>query len=144
MSFAKLTLQVVTADGHNCVLFEPLEFTTKAGRVLRMIMGATTDGASMPRALWRELPPFGTYWLAAVLHDGAYRDQLEERQVDGSWKHVSLSKSECDQLLNEAMESLGVNEIARITIYEGVHFGGQSSFDEDRKAVALDLATHPG
>ena len=34
--------------------------------------GFATDFASVPRAFWRLLPPFGEYMLAAVVHDYLY------------------------------------------------------------------------
>lgn len=57
--------------------------------------------------------------MAAFLHDYLYR-------------YTSLPKSECDDLLKDAMICLGVDPIERTAIYDGVAAGGQSSFNEDR------------
>ena len=35
----------------------------------RIMAGFTSDGASVPRFLWRLYPPFGKYLEAAVVHD---------------------------------------------------------------------------
>ena len=119
--FSTKTLKVATADGRNCTLLEPFSYTTKAGEVITVPAGTTSDGASTPRPMWESLPPFGTYWPAAFLHDYLYRDSKRE-------------KGFCDSTFLEAMESLGVGEFEAHTIYEGVHLFGWSSFKEDREA----------
>lgn|SRR5574337_169544 len=124
MPFAKPTLKVETGDGRFFTLLEPLIYTTNAGEVITVPIGCTTDGASTPKAIWNVIPPFGTYWLAAVLHDYLYRV-------------TNRPKFECDNLLLEAMVSLRVDEALRNAIYDGVHLGGQISFDEDRKINLL-------
>jgi hypothetical protein len=121
MGFASTTLAVRTADGHNVVLLEPLVYVTKSGETITVPAGATSDGASTPRFLWPTIPPFGMYWLAAVLHDYLYR-------------RTQKPKAECDNLLLEAMESLGVEKVLASAIYEGVNIGGQAAFDADRRA----------
>ncbi|HZV33857.1 MAG TPA: DUF1353 domain-containing protein, partial [Verrucomicrobiae bacterium] len=111
--------KVSSKDGRNFVLLESFTFVTKAGETITVPAGSESDGASTPKPIWNVLPPFGTYWPAAYLHDYLYR-------------YTQRPKSECDSLLNEAMESLGVIEDERIAIYEGVNFGGQLAFDHDR------------
>ena len=120
MPFRLSDLQVKTSDGRNFVLLEELIFdSTRTGKTYVAPAGSTTDGASTPAFLWPTIPPFGPYWLAAVLHDWAYRVS-------------DLPKGECDDLLLEAMESLGVNKALSDAIYEGVHWAGQDSFETDR------------
>jgi hypothetical protein len=119
--FQSTDFKVSTSDGRNFVLLEPVVFVTQLGAHITIPAGATSDGASTPPALWPEIPPFGIYWKAAFFHDYLYRA-------------TQASKSECDALLLEAMQSLGVDSILAKTIYEGVALGGQSSFDADRAA----------
>ena len=126
-------LLVRTTDGRNVVLQEPLEFVTDAGRRLRAPAGTESDGASTPAALWPTYPPFGKYWLAAVLHDAAYRDKLEVMNLAGQWVPAHLAKDDCDALFLQAMRSLGVTEADRLILYDGVHFGGNAAFNADRK-----------
>lgn len=121
--FAKTTLAVTSSDGRNFTLLEDLVYVSLAGVTHTVPAGSKTDGASTPAYLWAEIPPFGRYWLAAVLHDWAYR-------------YSDLAKQECDWLLKEAMLDLGVGPVMAGVIYEGVHLEGQASFDEDRKARA--------
>ena len=121
--FSTTSLNVRTSDGRNFVNLEEWFFTTKAGVRIVVPIGTTSDGASTPREIWSFIPPFGTYWMAAFLHDYLYRLS-------------SYPKEFCDVVLLEAMECLGVDVIERDAIYEGVHEEGESSFDEDRKAQA--------
>jgi hypothetical protein len=125
MGFAKPTLRVETSDGRYCTLLEDLVFTAANGEVIVAPAGTTTDGASTPKEIWSLIPPFGSYWLAAVLHDFLYR--ISKRP-----------KHECDGLLLEAMVSLGVEKVLRDAIYQGVALGGLPSFAEDRK---IDIIT---
>lgn len=119
--FTKKTLMVETEDGRNFTLLEPLIYIAKDGEVYTVPIGCTTDGASTPPALWPTIAPFGKYWLAAVLHDWAYR-------------YSTLDKQHCDWLLKEAMVSLDVDALLADTIYEGVNLGGWKAYRDDRAA----------
>ena len=81
--FKKPTLIVETGDGHNVVLPEPLVYVAKNSVTYVMPTGSKSDGASTPKAIWNLIPPFGTYWLGTVLHDGAYRNVLQALNSDG-------------------------------------------------------------
>ena len=119
--FSTNKLRVETSDGLNMVLLEPFTYTTKSGEVIIVPAGTTSDGASTPRLIWREIPPFGTYWMAAYLHDYLYRDSDKPKDF-------------CDNVLLEAMECLGVNQIEADTIFQGVHLFGWAAFEGDRKS----------
>lgn len=125
--FSTLTLCVESTDGHNFSLLEPFTFTSSKGEVIEVPAGTKTDGATTPRALWPTLPPFGTYWRAAVLHDYLYRDSKRP-------------KAECDSLLLDAMQLIGVDSGIRTVIYEGVHLGGWGAFDYDREQLLAAAA----
>lgn len=118
--FDRDLIRTDSRDGHHFIVVEPFSYTTRAGQMIIIPAGTQTDGASTPHALWPTLPPFGKYWKAAILHDHLYRNEQRPRE-------------ECDRLLLEAMESLGVDQVTGRIIYGGVVAGGQSSFDEDRK-----------
>ena len=122
MAFQQTPMKVETDDGRYVTLLQPYNYLCRSGELITIPAGTTSDGASTPPALWVTIPPFGKYWKAAVLHDYLYR--ITKRP-----------KAECDSILLEAMESLGVNEIEAHAIYEGVHLGGEISFEEDRKKV---------
>jgi hypothetical protein len=120
-------LLVRTADGHNFTLCEELYFTRPkevGGETITVPIGATTDGASIPREAWDLLPPFGLYWMAAVVHDYLYRC-------------TKRTRFECDLVLLEAMRALGVPELTARTIYNAVDQFGQAAFSEDRATRAV-------
>jgi len=131
--FSNLPLRSDSLDGHNIVLARDLFYYAADGTLFVMPAGATSDGASTPPEVWPLIPPFGKYWLAAVLHDGAYRDTLL-RAIGSGFIRATLPKADCDALLAEAMEVLGVGMVERQTIYDAVVLAGTSSFTADRAA----------
>ena len=129
---SRADLLVRTSDGRNVILQEPLEFVRGSDMVIfRAPAGSASDGISTPSEIWLHFPPFGTWWRAGIIHDAAYRDTLEVFQ-DGQWVKAHLSKDDSDQLFLEAMASLGVGEMDRNTIYQGVHLAGARAFHDDR------------
>lgn len=119
VGFDKDMLTVKTIDGRFFILCEDLTFTRKNGEQITIRAGTTTDGASVPRILWTEFPPFGSYWKAAVLHDYLYRVTNKPKPI-------------CDDILLEAMETLNVPLFQREAIYLGVKHFGSKAFDKDR------------
>jgi hypothetical protein len=118
--FSTIKLKVETSDGHNFTLIEDYTYERKDGCVITVPAGTASDGASVPRFLWREIPPFGSYFKSAFLHDFLYRE-------------TGVMKDYADETLLEAMLYDGVPEVEARLIYEAVeHFGG-GSFTGDRK-----------
>lgn len=122
LGFQSESLAVRSSDGRSFTLIEPLVYLSNREGTLVVPAGTTTDGASTPRALWRVIPPFGDYWMAAVLHDFLYRE-------------TTYPKDHCDRIFLEAMQSLGVPEALADAIYQGVNHFGQTSFNEDRRLL---------
>ncbi|HYD00301.1 MAG TPA: DUF1353 domain-containing protein [Phycisphaerales bacterium] len=118
--FDRAAAQVITSDGHEIVLAAALTYTTKVGEYIEIPTGATSDGASIPRLLWRILPPFGKYWKAALLHDYLYRD-------------TRRPKKECDLLLKEAAIACGVPAWKAQILYLGVALFGRLAFNNNRR-----------
>jgi hypothetical protein len=114
---------------------EPVEVVTGEGDRYRVPVGSTSDGASTPRIGWDAIPPFGPYWLAAVVHDSAYRGNLERQREDGTWTPAMLSKNASDTLFLDLMTALGVEQGLKETIYEGVKFFAWRAFRDDRKPL---------
>jgi hypothetical protein len=123
-TFDKTNIAVRTSDGINIETLEDFTFTDRFGQSFPVPAGTKSDGASTPRALWIDMPPFGSYWIACVLHDHLYRA-------------TTLDKATCDHALYNAMIALGVPEIIAGEIYQGVHIGGWRSFDQDRAALLI-------
>ncbi len=133
MSFKNQTLDVRTGDGIDDTLLEGLYYTAKDGTQYCAPVGSTTDGLSVPRCVQNIIPPTGGDWFSGVLHDAAYRNQLQKLNTENQqWEIASLEKSACDLLILEALESQGVGLIERETIYRAVSLFGESSFAEDR------------
>lgn len=61
--------------------------------------GMRTNFASIPRFLWRVLPPIGNYDEAAVIHDGGYQNCL----VTPSGMRIRTVKFVADNLFHEAL-----------------------------------------
>jgi hypothetical protein len=119
--FINAFISATSGDGRIFTLLEPLVYVARSGEVVTVPAGTPTDGASTPGPIWNTVPPFGKYWLAAIMHDYLYR-------------FTTRPKDECDILFLEAMLYCGVDVVEAHAIYEGVHLFGQSAFDEDRAA----------
>jgi len=79
--------------------------------------GFVTDGASIPRAFWNLMDPFGPYFEAAVIHDFLYSPLNEE-----------FTRAESDAIFREAMKSIGVRWSQREIIYRAVRAFGWRFF----------------
>ncbi len=106
-------------DGHVWKLVSAFGYHTDCFIVPRTPIyvpaGFLTDFASVPRLMWRVMPPTGTYGKAAVVHDFLYRTA------------GMATKAEADSVFLEAMTALGVNRVVRYSMYWGVRlFGGCS------------------
>lgn len=123
-------LTVKTRDGLNFTLAEGFTFTRPNGETVTVPAGATSDGASVPRAMWLTLPPFGSYWMAAFTHDYLYRESPR-------------TKDECDTIFKEAMDFLQVGHVDEFALYQGVSRMGELSFDEDRAIKEAAITNQP-
>lgn len=133
LGFQNKIATVMTQDGRHCTIVDPISFVAKDGRTYLIPRGATTDGTSTPPEIWFSLPPFGDYWLAAVLHDCGYQNTLLMVNEEGTAEvKAALTRDQCDDLFKEAMESLGVPAWTVDKIYFGVHEFGWRAFKEDR------------
>ena len=87
---------------------------------LNLPAGFCTDFASVPRAFWRLLPPWGEYMLAAVAHDFMYADGRWGRQV-------------ADRVFLHMMRRLGVAPWKRRVMYTAVRAFGLLPWHKHRK-----------
>ncbi len=125
-----------TGNGLNDVLLEPLIFACRDGRVLRAPAGGTTDGLSVPRCVQNIIPATGGDWFSGVLHDSAYRNQLEiyaRSQGGYVWLLAGLDQKQSDDLILEAMESQKVGWLMRKTIYRALRMFGNVAFNKNRQ-----------
>lgn len=135
-----LPIQTESNDGLNFDLIRPLIYESKDGTIYRMDIAAQTDGASTPRVIYSlGFTPFGSYWPAALFHDGGYRDKLQTLAsgdwLNGAYQKITLTKDQCDNLLLEIMLWLEVDSVKTQAIFDAVHLFGQVAFDSDRRTA---------
>jgi hypothetical protein len=112
------------SDGQDSVLTADLRYRIGT-TVFEVVVprGFVTDYASTPKAVWTWLPPFGTYQLAAVVHDFLYWDQ-------------GCSREQADALLRVAMQESRVSRLTRDTIWEAVRKFGESAWRQNTREKA--------
>ena len=115
--------------GARFTLLTSLVYQSESGTRYVVPPGTETDFASVPRALWNVLPPFGKHSRAAVLHDWLYQVAPH-----------AMSRGMADGLFREAMKALGVGWLTRQTMWSGVRAGGWKPWRRyrahDREQVA--------
>ena len=132
MPFVSSEYHGTSSDGINWICSEEFEFTA-IGKYFRIIIGATTDGPSIPENL-KPLIPIDVQhkmWLPAVCHDACYRFQIETL-IDGNYIKEGLAKNECDNVFYELMIDNGIPEPYAKMAYEAVRIFGWKAFHEDR------------
>lgn len=110
------------ADGEDWMLRSHMVFRTRKTSALILIVprGFVTDYASIPRPLRLLLPKTGAYGNAAIIHDYLY------------WRQ-DCTRAESDNIMAIAMTEAGVEEATLKAIQFGVRFGGQGSWDTNRR-----------
>jgi len=110
------------ADGEDWMLQTHMVFRTDKASALILIVprGFVTDYASIPRPLRLLLPKTGAYGNAAIIHDYLY------------WRQ-DCTRAESDNIMAIAMMEAGVQEATLKAIQIGVRFGGQGSWDSNRR-----------
>lgn len=138
-----LKLNIVT--GVDFQLQEFLYFNSAQFGQLRTM--TSSDGISVPRLFENIIQRFGIYLASGILHDGAYRitpltpNDLQQQQPDGTWAMLMLSESDCNALIDEALQSQGCPWLERETIYDSLQLFGWSAFDNDRNTPPIPPAT---
>ena len=113
-SFTDKLIVTPTDDGTKWIVQRAFSYYVgdeKNNDVITIPVGHVTDFASIPRALWAILPPFGRYTQAAVVHD--YLCDKRTR-----------SSTETHKIFMQAMEVLGVSRWKRYPMYYGVRCCG--------------------
>ncbi|PTS86457.1 phage tail protein [Pseudomonas sp. HMWF032] len=98
---------------------EPLPFylgSLNAKTNVTVPYGFVTDGASIPRAFWPILSPWGEYAKAAVIHDYLCR----YRRMTIAGQSVQISRLMCDLIFGACMEVLGVPQWKREVMFAAV------------------------
>ncbi len=117
-------LIVSVLDSHRFKLYRPFTFhldSKRSQRAIRVPAGFITDFASVPKAFWSIIPPYGKYTKAAVLHDFLY-----SRGPQG----LTRTRKEADQIFLQAMKVLGVNPVKREIMYNAVRWFGAKKWNK--------------
>ena len=95
-------------------------YSRKHNKLFAVSKGLSTDLGSIPKALQPLFPKDGKATLAYILHDWLY-------------KTGKLTRSQSDDMLEEAMERLGVGWWTRKAVREGLRVGGWVAWNKHRK-----------
>lgn len=93
---------------------QPLEvlvdfsYQCNSGEIITAKAGFRSDAATVPRFLWRVIPPMGRYTWAAVIHDVLCVEK-------------TMSSEKAAKIFNECMIKLGVPSFKRKLMYRAVN-----------------------
>jgi hypothetical protein len=107
----------ILKNGRSARLLEDITIETPAGKIT-IPAGFKTDFASVPRAFWSIIPPWGKYSEAALVHDYLYSAASKAIK--------SMSRKEADDIFLELMKEAGVPWWQRQAIYWAVRMWGKS------------------
>jgi hypothetical protein len=124
-------IRVVNNGDDLWTAIERYMFDSKYGYTIVIEVGEESDGASVPRILWAEIPPFGLHFNAAFVHDHLYREPDPAKK---------LPKEICDKIFLEIMERDGVPLARRLAMYDAVVTMGYTSYTHGKVAAAALLA----
>jgi hypothetical protein len=113
MGFAS-KLVVTEFDEIKWELVTPLVYQGNQDRI-EVPTGFITDFASVPKALWSIIPPYGTYTKAAVIHDYLYRNAI-------------VSRADADGIFKKIMSESGVGLIRRGLMWAAVRLFGRAAY----------------
>jgi len=112
-------------------LTRPLPFYACDEKYYVVPQGFISNGASVPRAFWALIPPFGPYAAACVVHDWLYTELVLPREL-------------CDRTFYELMLDCGVDrELARL-MFESCRAFGERAYHDMRmlKVMEAENATY--
>jgi len=124
----KLETSTLRADfcdsGRRVILSKPYTVTLDDA-TFEIPAGFVTDFASVPRAFWRIVPPWGRYFPAAIVHDYLY--SIHDRP-----------KEAADKIFLLIMEALKIPAWRRHIMYRAVRwFGGRAWRDGKAPPVQI-------
>ena len=105
-------------------------YVAVCGKAYRVRAGAQTNFASVPRYLRGLVGRVGRWTEASVVHDAAYRGDLETF-VDGDWVEWEGEREEADRIFRGLMDAAKVGW-RRYPIYWAVRLFGGSAFSPKR------------
>jgi len=117
---AIINLSVPQRGQIRTLLSEINYYSDLVGEKIKVPIGFKTDLGSIPRLLQGIFPKDGKAMFAYILHDYLY-------------KTGKYTRSQCDAILEEAMEVLKVGYFTRKSVRFGLWTGGWVSWNKHRK-----------
>lgn len=96
---------------------EPFVYTLASGYYVTVPTGFLTDGASIPKALWNMIPPWGDHGQAAVMHDYL----CEHGSISNGYNRISVDRRFTDKAFVEGLTALNVSPIKVKMMATGVN-----------------------
>lgn len=121
-SFTK-PLRVEAVDARQWKLLEEFGYyigTENSNEYVPVPVGYVTDFATIPRAFWSVIPPWGKYGKAAVIHDFLCTDKYFLRKTEDGVEKIECSRKQADDIFLEAMGVLGVDDVTKTMMYAAV------------------------
>ena len=106
-----------------------LELQGAVVRCYRVPAGAVTDFASVPPAFRWLIGRIGRWTEASVVHDAAYRRELEVRDSNNVWTPWQGDRQEADRILRTLMTKAGVRLWERCVINCAVWLFGKGAWE---------------
>lgn len=101
MPFPQPAMLAHVPDRNRWVLQQPLTWNDSQGFSIIVPAGTSTDLASTPRLAWFLVPPMDRHIVEpAIVHDYLY-------QRHGKLPDRSLTRTQCDQVLADAIRAVG-------------------------------------
>lgn len=129
MSSFTTPLIVKVLDKYKFELYRSFIFhldSKHSSRLIKVPKDFITDFASVPKAFWSIIPPYGKYTKAAVLHDYIYK----YHGFVSSDQFISYTRKEADRIFLQAMKVLGVGRIKRGIMYNAVRWFGAKAWNK--------------
>ncbi len=117
----------VNIDGEKRTTLSPITFETKQYKIV-VPKGFITDLGSIPIMLQPIFPKDGKAMFGYILHDYLYQMGL-------------FTRDESDDILEDAMHSLGVSYFRGKSVRIGLKIGGQKAWNEHREIEKLFFKT---
>ncbi len=94
--------------------------------------GFETDGASVPRAFWRLMPPMSEYTRIAVVHDFIYYYHgLCVWEFEGVLLETQIDRPRADEIFRDGMKYLDVAGWKIPIMYRGVTTFGAKAWQKE-------------
>lgn len=129
------------ALGADCwQVMQPFTYRTRNPHCVETVTipaGFLTDGASVPRAFWSMLPPWGIYGQPAVVHDYL----CESLMVMQDNRMVRITRQQADSIFAETLAAINVPLGKRVILEQGVDLYRNMNFGQLENPIKNPIKT---